>query len=174
MPKNFVRRTYEAWIRKHAWRFRYPPWIKESRRHGFTVRFLGLAPELTFQVRQRRSWGRAEIMIHDAHGVYWDILDDFDLVELRIPDGRYCCDLCEGCASYPSRAALWEAHVFEPLLDWVNQRTADQWVCLYGTPEQDAWGACILSCDVIAGINCSHAFPLVMGSGCLSYTCYVN
>ena len=168
MPKNFVRRTYEAWIREHARRFRYPPRIQESRKQGFTLGFLGLAPELTFQVRQRRSWGRAELMIHDAHGVYWDILDDFDLVEARTPDGRYRCDLCAGCACYPSRAALWEAHVFEPLLDWINQRTADQWVCLYGTPEQDAWGARILSGDVIAERNCGHAFPLVMGSGCLS------
>jgi hypothetical protein len=58
MPKNFVRRTYEAWIRKHVGRFRYPPWIMESRKYGFTLRFLGLAPELTFQVRQRRFINR--------------------------------------------------------------------------------------------------------------------
>ncbi len=74
-------------------------------------------------------------MIHDERGVYWDIVGDFDfdLGEVRTPDGLYRCG-CQDGACYPSRVALWEAHVFEPLLDWVNQRTADQWVCLYGTP----------------------------------------
>lgn len=165
MPKNFVRRTYDAWIHSHAQRFRYPPWIAESRKHGFTLRFRGLAPQLTFQVRQRRSWGSAELMIHDTNGVYWDIIGDFDLSEVRTADGRYRCDWCQGGADYPSRAALWEAHVFEPLLDWINQRTADQWVCLYGTPEQDFWGARLLSCRAITDSHCVDTFPLVTGLG---------
>jgi hypothetical protein len=76
MPKNFVRRTYDAWIREHARRFRYPPWIEESHKHGFAGRFLGLAPQLSFQIRQRRSWGSAELMIHDEHGVYRNIVGD--------------------------------------------------------------------------------------------------
>ena len=163
MPKNFVRRTYDAWIHAHAQRFRYPPWIAESRKHGFTLRFRGLALQLTFQVRQRRSWGSAELMIHDTNGVYWDIIGDFDLSEVRTADGRYRCARCRGGADYPSRAVLWEAHVFEPLLDWINHRTADQWVCLYGTPEQDFWGARLLSCRAITDSHCVDTFPLVTG-----------
>ena len=58
MLKNFVRRTYEAWIREHVGRFRYRPWIMESRKYGFTLRFLGLAPELIFQIRKRRCINR--------------------------------------------------------------------------------------------------------------------
>ena len=163
MPKNFVRRTYDAWIREHARRFRYPPWIVESRKNGFELRFVGLAPQLSFQIRQRS--GTAELMIHDERGVYWDIVGDFDLGEVRTPDGLYRCEWCQDGACYPSRAALWEAHVFEPLLDWVNQRTADQWVCLYGTPYLDICGARILSCDVITNRKCVDTFPIVTGIG---------
>lgn len=161
MPKNFVRRTYDAWIREHARRFRSPPWIVESRKNGFELRFVGLAPQLSFQIRQR--WGNAELMIHDERGVYWDIVGDFDLGEVRTPDGLYRCEWCQDGACYPSRAALWKAHVFEPLLDWVNQRTADQWVCLYGTPYRHIWGARIVSCDAITERNCVDTFPLVTG-----------
>ena len=161
MPKNFVRCTYDAWIREHARRFRYPPWIAESRKNGFELRFVGLAPQLSFQIHQRQ--GSAELMIHDERGVYWDIIGDFDVTEVRTPDGLYRCKWCQDGACYPSRAALWEAHVFEPLLDWVNQRTSDQWVCLYGTPYQDIWGTRILSCDAITERNCVDTFPLVTG-----------
>ena len=163
MPKTFVRRTYDAWIRKHAGRIQYPPWIVESRKNGFELRFGGLVPQLSFQIRQR--WGSAELMIHDERGVYWDIVADFDVTEVRTPDGLYRCKWCQDGPRYPSRAALWEAHVFEPLLDWVNQRTADQWVCLYGTPYLDICGARILSCDVITNRKCVDTFPIVTGIG---------
>ncbi len=32
MPKNFARKTYDHWIKKNRKRFKYPPYIIESRK----------------------------------------------------------------------------------------------------------------------------------------------
>ena len=157
MPKNFVRRTYDAWIRQHHHRFRFAPWIAVSRKHCFTLRFAGLAPQLTFQVCR---WGSAELFIQDKQGVYWEILCDFDVMEERRADGQYVCRWCEGGRAYPSRVALWEAHVFEPMLDWINALNAHQWVCLYGIPELFR-GASLVSEHDLKKNDCVDSFPLL-------------
>ncbi|MBK1719704.1 hypothetical protein [Thiocystis violacea] len=158
MPKNFVRRTYDAWIRHHHHRFRFAPWIAVSWKHCFTLRFAGLAPQLTFQVCRR---GSAELFIQDEQGVYWDIIGDFDVMEKRRADGQYVCRWCEGGLAYPSRAALWEAHVFEPMLDWINALNANQRVCLYGIPEVTCWGARLVSEHDLEKHDCVDSFPLL-------------
>lgn len=169
MPKSFVRRAYEDWISKNEHRFRFRPWIAESRKSGFTLKFSGLTTRLIFQVRHRRPDGHAELFILDDRGV-WDILGDFDVVEVRTPDGRYRCALCEGDDFYPSRAALWEAHVFEPLLEWVNLRTEDQWIGLQGMPgETDFWCADMIGADMIKKRDYVDVFSVVTDTSCKTH-----
>ena len=131
MPKNFARRTYDHWIGINRHRFRFPPRVVESRKQYFTLGFSGIAPELTLGVQ---SWGGANVYVHDARGVHWDILTDFDVFAERTADGQYFCRLCELSTNYPTRAALWEAHIFEPMLEWVNNLTTDHRLWLYRQP----------------------------------------
>lgn len=47
----------------------------------------------------------------------------FDAAPLRV-GGGYRCSFCEDqriTTVYPSRVALWEEHVFEPLMAWINK-----------------------------------------------------
>jgi hypothetical protein len=131
MPQQFARRTYDHWIGHNRSRFRFPPWVKESRKRSFTLGFTGLAPELTLQIQ---SGGDASVFVDDAQGVHWDILTDFDVFPQRTADGQYYCRLCEPPTHYPTRAALWKAHVFEPMLEWVNALTPDHRLWLYRQP----------------------------------------
>ena len=78
---------------------------------------------------------------YDDQGQYWDIIRDFDAYERRTVDGRYYCYLSENHKYYPTRKLLWEEHVFEEMLEWINKLTAEHWVCIYGSPDKSCWGA---------------------------------
>jgi hypothetical protein len=67
-------------------------------------------------------------------------LPDFDVYQRRTSTGHYYCDACTPPEMFPSRAALWVAHGFEPLLAWANDHLqASQGLCLYGEPEDSTW-----------------------------------
>ena len=41
---------------------------------------------------------------------------------------------------FPDRPALWTDHLFEPLLEWVNESLAKaKWLALYGSPDYGTW-----------------------------------
>lgn len=62
---------------------------------------------------------------------WWDSLAEFDVVARRTSTGQYYCDACTPPEMFPSRAALWVAHCFEPLLAWANEQLqVSQWLCL--------------------------------------------
>ncbi|MCD6526399.1 MAG: hypothetical protein J7K75_05380 [Desulfuromonas sp.] len=148
MPKNFIRKTYDRWIKKNHHRFLYRPWIAKSRKDAFVLMFDGLASELTCRIG--KSGG--SMFVHDSHGRYWDIISEFEVIEKRTVDGEYYCELCEDFCSpsprYVTRTALWEEHIFEEMLAWVNEIQPDIQVCLYGSeedPEVGYWVAQLLS-----------------------------
>lgn len=94
-------------------------------------------------------------------GVYWDIVADFDVKEEHRADGQSACRWCEGGRAYPSRAALWKAHVFEPMLSWINALNANQWVCPYSNPHVTCWGARRVSVHDLETHDYVDAFPLL-------------
>ena len=160
MPKNFIRKTYERWIKKNRKRFRFSPWITESRRDSFTLCFRGITSEVTCRIAQE---GRAEVFVIDRQGQYWDIVQDFDIVEKRTPAGKYYCGLCEPPTHYSTRSLLWEDHVFEALLSWTNNWGPETMICLYGTPEKTSWGAeLIKKTDLERRGNFDRCFPLIV------------
>lgn len=58
-------------------------------------------------------------------GTVFDILADFDLIEIRRPNGQYCCGLCPESELFSSRKTLWQDHGLEPLLAWANENLLD-------------------------------------------------
>jgi hypothetical protein len=127
MPKNFVRKTFDRWLAHSAARFRHPPRVVVSRKDYFVLRFTGITPAIEGVIRKE---GMVEIYAMYGEDV-WDILTEFDVSERRTPTGRYYCHLCPTPEMFPSRAALWVAHSFEPLLAWTNTHfQASQWLWL--------------------------------------------
>ena len=159
MPKSFARRTYDGWVATSRHRFLYPPWVVCARKGSFELAFEGIAPELTCLITNR---GMAMICIQDRHGEHWDILLDFDVFPARTAAGRCFCSQCQPPAYYPSRAALWEDHVFEPLLRWVNGLPPDGWICLWGGPDRGATAA-FLKTDPGEIARFEQRFPLLVG-----------
>ena len=151
MKKNFIRKIYEIWIKNNRQRFVYAPWISKSRKDGFTLRFTGIAPELTCRI----SDTGAVIIIHDHHGQYWDIIGEFETSVKKTRTGQYYCQMCDDyddckiLTYYPTLAALWEDHIFEEMMEWINGLNSDLWIYLYGIPDETIWGATLMhKCDV--------------------------
>jgi hypothetical protein len=77
--------------------------------------------------------------MHQGDG--WDFLLDLDAEPKRVPGG-YVCDLCppESRPVFPNRPALWTDHLFEQLLEWVNESLAKaKWLALYGSLDYGTW-----------------------------------
>jgi len=132
MKKNFVRKLYDRWIKKNRHRFIYEPWISKSRKNRFSLRFTGIAPELTCDISD------SGIMVWIGYcEEAWDILTDFDTIVKKTTDGQYYCHLCDDYDSgeeltyYSSPAALWEDHVFEEMLAWINELSSDKLLHIY-------------------------------------------
>ncbi len=138
MPKNFARKTYDHWIKKNRKRFKYPPYIIESKKDSFTLRFYGIIDRITCYINKK---GYMNMTINDTQGEYWDELRDFDIAERKTKDGKYYCNLCENAEHFPTRESLWVKHSFEDLLEWTNKFNIDSKICLWGKPEEGAWGA---------------------------------
>ena len=103
-------------------------------------------------------------------GKTWDMLPDFDVFQRRTPTGHYYCDACTAPEMFPSRAALWVAHCFEPLLAWANDHLQpSQWLCLFGEPEDSTWAELTSAEDVPARRSRKdlvYACPVVRGTPC--------
>jgi hypothetical protein len=69
-------------------------------------------------------------------GRIWDFFRCFD-VWPRLAIGGYICEHCrpEQRTIFPCMHSLWQDHLFEPLLEWVNGKlAAADAVSLYGSP----------------------------------------
>jgi hypothetical protein len=160
MPKSFALRTFDQWIAKSCHRFRYPPRVVCVRKRYFELTFEGVAPELTCLITKS---GMAMICIQDRQGEHWDIIWDFDVFPARTASGEYFCSQCKQPTYYPSRTVLWEDHVFERLLRWINGLPPDGWICLWGDPDAGATAA-FLETDPSEIEQFEKRFPVVVAN----------
>ena len=188
MPKNFVRKTFDRWLARSAGRFHHPPRVVLSRKDYFVLQFAGVTPAIHCVIKKNGTVGiyrfqgekssrlvfmrqvyEVDVGIYIIYqGKTWDMLPDFDVFQRRTPTGHYYCDACTAPEMFPSRAALWIAHSFEPLLAWANDHLqASQWLCLFGEPEDSTWAELTLAEDVPAKrtrTDLVYAYPVVRGT----------
>jgi hypothetical protein len=127
MPKNFVRKTFDRWLARNSARFHHPPRLMLQRKAYVELQFAGITPAIRCVVSQEGAVG----IYASYQGEWWDGLADFDVVPRRTATGHYYCGLCPSPEMFPSRAALWVTHSFEPLLAWTNNHfEASQWLWL--------------------------------------------
>jgi hypothetical protein len=126
MPKNVVRKTFNRWLTHSAGRFHHPPRVVASHREYFVLQFAGVTPAIRCYISKH------EVIVYAIYQrEWWDGLAEFDVAERRTSTGQYYCHLCTSPEMFPSRAALWVTHSFEPLLAWANTHfQASQWLWL--------------------------------------------
>jgi hypothetical protein len=187
MPKNFMRKTFDRWLAHSAGRFYHPPRVVVPRREYFVLQFAGVTPAIRCVIKKKGTVGvyhpqgeesirlvfvehvyQVEVGIYITYrGETWDILTDFDVYQRRTPMGQYYCREYRSPEMFPSRAALWVAHCFEPLLAWANDHLqASQWLCLWGEPEGSPWAELKSREDMHVGKAANHlvyACPVVQG-----------
>lgn len=106
----------------------------------------------------------------------WDLLYCEDVAPLKTPEG-YVCALCpeEDRTVFADRLTLWEQHLFEPLLEWLNGELAPaQALHLYRTDGGGSTWASLYpqgrdsqeSASMVASIPLSFAAATGGGRGC--------
>lgn len=99
-------------------------------RGGYVRQFLKGFPANSY----KQSFAEIVVAV-DYEGVTWDLLTCIELSEIHQPDG-YSCELCDPANRmlYPTRTALLEAELFEPLATWVNEKLSPAcWLLLKKT-----------------------------------------
>lgn len=97
-----------------------------------------------------------EINVYAIHeGEWWDFLLDLDARPKRTGGGVVCEDCTPDTRRvFPDRPALWADHLFEPLLQWVNESLAKaKWLALFGSLTDVAYAR------LIAGDDPSQRLP---------------
>jgi len=129
MPKSFHRKAFDRWLSRNRARFLHPPVIVKNRRNSFTMRFWGINSAIHCTIT---SHGYSISVSNE--GEYWDFIAEGDISEQRTSSGRYFCKMCEPERRelFPTRFALWEDHIFQPIMNWANNNLLKtQWVCLF-------------------------------------------
>lgn len=135
---NFTEKTYNKWIIKNLKRFKYTPANIESGNNGISLSFSGITDQIICTIDKK---GSLIIYVNDSNGKYWDALLDYELSEEKTEDGMFYCKSCKSPKYYHSRTLLWEDHIFEELLKWINDLNSFSRICCYGVREEEMWGA---------------------------------
>jgi hypothetical protein len=85
-----------------------------------------------------------ELAVHlEWQGEWWDMIIDLDAWP-RPTRGGYKCKCCwdergESAEIFPSLEALWQDHLFDPFLKWVNEKLAPaRWLQICCTADRGA------------------------------------
>jgi hypothetical protein len=85
----------------------------------------------------------------------WGLLLNLDAEPKRCAAG-YVCAACneEKRRTFASREALWADHLFEPLLEWVNETLGvAKWLALFGDPHFATWARFLASDDPASALG---------------------
>jgi hypothetical protein len=125
MPKSFKRKAFDYWSSRNRGCFRHPPVIVENRKKYFIMRFRGINSAIECIITTY------DYSISVSHGgQFWDFIESDYLSEQWTPSGQYICRECKKL--FPTRFALWEDHIFKPILYWSNNNLLKtKWVCIF-------------------------------------------
>jgi hypothetical protein len=131
VTKSFQREAFVQWLSKNKEFFLHPPVIVKNRKTSFTMRFQGISSAIECTLTNH-----GYMISVDHKGLCWDLIDVGDVYEQRTSSGQYFCKECipEYKKLFPTRFALWEDHVFQPMLKWsTNNLLKTKWLCLFQT-----------------------------------------
>ncbi len=123
VPRPRIQRAFVRWLRGSRARFVVPVCLTKISKRNVELHFLNYPDCLSV------SLSRDEINVHvNWLGDFWDMLVSLDVHAFRT-QGGYKCEFCkhdygESIALFTSREALWQDHLFDPFLKWVNEELA--------------------------------------------------
>ena len=123
LPRPRLQRAFVLWFNQNHTRFKIPLRLTKFTAKGVELHFQNFPDCLSVWL----AHDELRVFV-EWQGEPWDALFDMDLYLSRTPDG-YKCDQCvpdegEPVALFPTRAALWQDHLFAPFLKWVNEKLA--------------------------------------------------
>ncbi len=129
MTKSFQREAFDQWLSKNKEFFLHPPVIVKNRKNSFTMCFQGISSAIECHIS---SYDYSIFLSHK--GRYWELFESDIVSEQQTPSGEYFCEYCkpEYKKLFPTRFALWEDHIFKPILTWVSNNCLNtKWICLF-------------------------------------------
>jgi hypothetical protein len=130
------RPLFFRWWKKHRSRFLIDLHWDSHEQESMEFSFAGIHPALHGILSDcgiRVAVDHAELS--------WDTIFDLDVKAKRVRGG-YICEWCEETVTGPprvfaNRSALLSNHLFEPFLEWVNEKLAKaHWLVLSAIPER--------------------------------------
>ncbi len=117
-PRRRIQRVFLDWLWRNRHRMAVPLRVLRRTDDSLALGFVGLTSLLSVCLGSYSLTVNAVVA-----GEIFDGLADFECALRWRPNG-YVCECCDpaGRALYPSRAALWCDHLFEPFLKWTNER----------------------------------------------------
>jgi hypothetical protein len=100
------------------------------------------SPLLELILSSPTSLGREINVSLTYEGYCWDRLLSPDEPQLARVPGGYACRQClpEFRKVFPDRHSIYADHLFQPLLEWVNDDLAKaKWLRLVGKPAKSTW-----------------------------------
>ena len=135
LPRPRIQRAFVRWFRENRSRFAVPVRLTKITTAGILLTFPDHPDCLC-------AWlSRFELLVSvNWKGVCWDRLIDLDAWPEPVPSG-YRCALCmDFVRIWPTREAIWQDHLFDPFLLWVNEKLAhSSQLLLYGRPGETTW-----------------------------------
>ena len=129
MPKSFQRKAFDHWLSRNRGLFQHPPVIIKNGNNCFTMCFKGINSTIGCIITSYDY----SISV-DYKGDCWDLIDSNYVSEQQTPSGEYFCKECEPGHQilFPTRSALWEDHIFNPIMEWANNNLLEtKWLCLF-------------------------------------------
>jgi len=144
MPRNFLQRCFNEWLKINEHRFKYPPCNIRYKWGGIQFNLSGIIPELKWSLHARNSG----LYVHFRNHPCWDIISSCEVEEKKTVNGLYYCGYCaDGDGEiksgrkvmlFSTRKALWHKECFEMLItntDYCTQ--ANHWLCISG--DEEGW-----------------------------------
>jgi hypothetical protein len=120
-------RAFLAWLCEHQSSFKRPLQFVRRKDDYLEMSIPGLNPSLNIYLS-------CEISVSvNWQGCCWDLLVCFDTVPRHSADDYYCALYePEYRTFYANRKALWQAELFDPFLNWLNNKLfLAKWLGLY-------------------------------------------
>ena len=135
----YQKKLFLQWAADNAELFTHQPYLLRQGKGFFVVGFRGVSEHITIYFS---ATGSIEIRVYDDE-TFFDIIQEFDLLEEQTQAGRWICWLCRDhpdlenppqLVEYEDRRQLWIEHSFAPLAAWTRKSfTKDAMLCLYRT-----------------------------------------
>jgi hypothetical protein len=124
-------RAFHDWLELNRSRFAHPVQLRKRRGHWAEYSLAGVHPAISGSLTESglSVWAKYQ-------GDTWDFLFDNDAYPKKVRQGYVCRECLPGYQKlFECREALWAEHLFEALLNWVNETMARaHWLVLEGIP----------------------------------------